>query len=47
MRVYPIANYNYERHFYFCYRQYMYLTRYEKDFVQMVCDSLGVPCNLS
>ena len=46
IHVYPISNYNYERHFYFCYRQDMYLTRYEKDLVHIVCDRIGVPCNL-
>ncbi|MBQ9299682.1 MAG: LysR family transcriptional regulator [Clostridia bacterium] len=46
VHIYPISNTDYERHFYFCYRQGMYLTRYEKDLVRIVCDKLGVPCNL-
>ena len=44
--IYHIRNTNYERHFYFCYRQGMYLTRYEKDLVKIVCNHLGVPCTL-
>ena len=44
--IYHIRNTNYERHFYFCYRQGMYLTRYEKDLVKLVCNHLGVPCTL-
>ena len=46
INVYYIRNRNYERHFYFCYRQGMYLTRYEKDLVKIVCNHLGVPCTL-
>ena len=46
INVYYIRNQNYERHFYFCYRQGMYLTRYEKDLVKIVCNHLGVPCTL-
>ena len=46
INVYYIRNTNYERHFYFCYRQGMYLTRYEKDLVKIVCARLGVPCTL-
>lgn len=44
--VYPISNRSYERHFYFCYQQGMYLTRYVRDLVHIVCDKLHVPCNL-
>ena len=47
VHVYPVSNTNFERHFYFCYRQGMYLTRYERDLAQIVCDRLHVPCTLS
>jgi len=47
LSVYNIINCNYERHFYFCYRQGMYLTGYQRDLVQIVCDALNVPCRLS
>lgn len=47
IHVYPLNNSNFERHFYFCYRQGMYLTRYQRDLVQIVCDKLRVPCTLS
>ena len=46
INVYPISNTDYERHFYFCYRHGMYLTKYVKDLVKIVCSKLGVPCNL-
>lgn len=46
VHIYPIRNTNYQRHFYFCYRQDMHLTRYEQDLVRIVCDKLHVPCNL-
>ena len=46
INVYSIRNANYDRHFYFCYRQGMYLTRYEQDLVRIVCGRLGVPCAL-
>ena len=46
VNVYQIDNNEYERHFYFCYRQGMYLTRYEKDLVRIVCAQLGVTCSL-
>ena len=47
VHIYPLRNVNYERHFYFCYRQGMYLTRYETDLVRIVCEKLEVPCGLS
>lgn len=47
VHIYPLRNVNYERHFYFCYRQGMYLTRYETDLVRIVCSKLEVPCGLS
>lgn len=46
VHVYHISNHIYERHFYFCYRQGMYLTGYQHDLVQIVCDRLRVPCNM-
>ena len=46
IHVYPILNPNYERHFYFCYRQGMSLTVYQKDLVRIVCETLGVPFRL-
>lgn len=47
VHIYPLVDSNFERHFYFCYRQGMYLTRYQHDLVQLVCDKLRVPCALS
>ena len=46
VNIYQIANADYERHFYLCYRQGMYLTNYQKDLVRIVCAKLNVPCNL-
>lgn len=46
IHIYRIRNQNYERHFYLCYRQGKYLTKYEKDLVRIVCGKLRVPCNL-
>lgn len=46
VQCHPILNNDYERHFYLCYRQGMYLTRYMKDFVRIVCEKLGVPFQL-
>ena len=47
VHIYQISNADYERHFYFCYRQGLYLTRYEKDLVRLVCKKLHLPCHLS
>ena len=46
IQCHPILNNDYERHFYLCYRQGMYLTRYMKDFVRVVCEKLEVPFQL-
>ena len=46
VHIYHVSNAHYERHFYFCYRQGMYLTSYQKDLVRIVCDKLHVSCNL-
>ena len=46
VNIYHISNVDYERHFYLCYRQGMYLTNYQKDLVRIVCAKLNVPCNL-
>lgn len=43
--VFPVSNRDYERNLYFCYRQDLYLTEYEKDFVRMVCEVLHCPCS--
>ena len=44
--VYEIKNRDYERHFYFCCRQDMYLTGYARDLVRIVCERLKVSCPL-
>lgn len=41
--VFNIQNSEYERHFYFCHNRDIYLARYQKDFVNLVCDCLHVP----
>ncbi len=46
VQCHPIRSNDYERHFYLCYRNGMYLTRYMEDFVRMVCKRLNVPFNL-
>lgn len=46
VQCYPILNSDHERHFYLCYRKGMYLTKYMKDFAQIVCNTLNVPLNL-
>lgn len=46
INIYHISNADFERHFYLCYRTGMYLTNYQKDLVRIVCQKLGVPCNL-
>jgi len=46
VNIYHVSNADYERHFYLCYRQGMYLTNYQKDLVRIVCAKLNVPCNL-
>ena len=46
IRVYRIENADFERHFYFCFRQGIRLTKYEKDMVRIVCRERGVPCAL-
>lgn len=43
VQCHPILNNDYERHFYLCYRKGLYLPRYMKDFIRIVCQSLGVP----
>jgi Transcriptional regulator len=43
MHVYPIVNEEFAHHFYVCYRKGMHLTRYEKDFVEIVCRTLQAP----
>ena len=46
VQCHPIKNNDYERHFFFCYRKGMYLTRYMEDFGRIVCDKLNVPFNM-
>lgn len=46
VNIYRISDTDYERHFYFCYRNGMYLTRYQQDLVRLMCRKLGVPCAL-
>ena len=43
VQCHPILNNDYQRHFYLCYRKGLYLPRYMKDFIRIVCQSLGVP----
>lgn len=45
VNIYPIKNNNYERHFYFCYRDGMYLTQYHEFLLKTVCTQLNVPCS--
>ena len=47
VQCHPIKNNDYERHFFFCYRKGMYLTRYMEDFGRIVCDKLNVPFNMA
>ena len=44
---YPIRGNDFERHFYFCRRQGMYLATFQRDLVRLVCRSLNVPFTLS
>ena len=46
VQCHPVRMSDYERHFYLCYRQGMYLPKYMEDFVHIVCDKLHVPMNL-
>jgi len=43
MHIYPILNQEFEHHFYVCCRKGRHLTRYEKDFVGLVCRALKAP----
>jgi len=43
MHIYPILNQEFEHHFYVCCRRGRHLTRYEKDFVGLVCRALNAP----
>lgn len=43
MHIYPIANQEFQHHFYVCYQSGKHLTRYEKDLVEIVCRKLGAP----
>lgn len=46
IHVYNIANVKYERHYYFCCQRDMYINRYQKDFLRIVCEQLRVPYTL-
>lgn len=46
VQCHPVKDNDYERHFYLCYRNGMYLTRYMEEFVRIVCEKLGVPPKL-
>lgn len=41
VHCYPIKNNDYERHFYLCYRQGLYFTKYMEDFTQIVREKLA------
>lgn len=43
---YPVLGNDYERHFYFCLRQGMYLATFQRDLVRLVCQKLNVPFRL-
>ena len=42
VNIYHIKNSNYERHFYYCYRDGLYLTQYHKFLLKTVCEQLHV-----
>ena len=46
VQCHPILDNDYERHFYFCFRKGMRLTKYMEDFVRIVCEKLEVPFSL-
>lgn len=46
VQCHPILDNDYERHFYLCYRRGLYLARHMRDFVEIVCEKLGVPFSL-
>ena len=43
VHCYPVLHNDYQRHFYFCCRREMRITRYMEDFVRIACEKLGVP----
>lgn len=47
IHIYNIANVNCERHYYFCCQKDMYINRYQKDFLRIVCEQLRVPYALN